>query len=206
MLDPLNAETQILTGTAGGVGYFFFAETCYPESYVTKQTYFTQHNLKHKAVMARFTKSKGTAGGGYFFFAETCDAVWVEFSTYEHLLIRNVERFRGGLVLKAHGLLCHSTLGSRVKTKKRNTAGGGFFFFALTCNTVWGVGFGVWGVGCGVWGVGCGVWGVGWGLLNLATNSKDTAGGGYFFLALTCDEGSHLRLIDFCTTQLWARG
>jgi len=33
---------------------------------------------------------------------------------------RNVERFRGGLVFKAHRLLHHSTLGSRVIKKKRS--------------------------------------------------------------------------------------
>jgi len=32
---------------------------------------------------------------------------------------RNVKRFRGGLVLKAHRLLYHSTLGSRVIKKKK---------------------------------------------------------------------------------------
>ena len=31
----------------------------------------------------------------------------------------NVERFRGGLVLKAHRLVFHSTLGSRVIKKRR---------------------------------------------------------------------------------------
>ena len=35
------------------------------------------------------------------------------------LLCRNVKRFRGGLVFKAHGLLHHSTLGSRVIKVKR---------------------------------------------------------------------------------------
>ena len=34
-------------------------------------------------------------------------------------LHRNVQRFRGGLVLKAHRLLYHSTLGLRVVTKKK---------------------------------------------------------------------------------------
>jgi len=34
------------------------------------------------------------------------------------LLSRNVKRFRGGLVFKAHRLLYHSTLGSRVITKE----------------------------------------------------------------------------------------
>jgi len=32
---------------------------------------------------------------------------------------RNVQRFRGGLVFKAHILLYHSTLGLRVKKKKK---------------------------------------------------------------------------------------
>ena len=32
---------------------------------------------------------------------------------------RNVKRFRGGLVLKAHRWLKHSTLGSRVMKKKK---------------------------------------------------------------------------------------
>ena len=35
------------------------------------------------------------------------------------VLHRNVQRFRGGLVLKAHRLLYHSTLGLRVINKKR---------------------------------------------------------------------------------------
>jgi len=35
------------------------------------------------------------------------------------LLSRNVERFRGGLVFKAHRLLHHSTLGSSVIKKKK---------------------------------------------------------------------------------------
>ena len=35
------------------------------------------------------------------------------------LLRRNVKRFRGGLVFKAHRLLCHSTLGLRVIKKKK---------------------------------------------------------------------------------------
>jgi hypothetical protein len=33
-----------------------------------------------------------------------------------------VERFRGGLVFKAHGLLYHSTLGLRVVKKKKGKA------------------------------------------------------------------------------------
>jgi len=33
--------------------------------------------------------------------------------------VRNVKRFRGGLVFKAHRLVCHSTLGWRVIQKKK---------------------------------------------------------------------------------------
>ena len=42
------------------------------------------------------------------------------FSIQEQLLSRNVERFRGGLVFKAHRLLYHSTLGSIVIKKQKN--------------------------------------------------------------------------------------
>ena len=42
-----------------------------------------------------------------------------QFSIQEKLLRRNVKRFRGGLVFKAHRLLYHSTLGSRVTKKKK---------------------------------------------------------------------------------------
>ena len=38
---------------------------------------------------------------------------------FQQLLRRNVKRFRGGLVFKAHRPLYHSTLGSKVKKKKR---------------------------------------------------------------------------------------
>jgi hypothetical protein len=37
----------------------------------------------------------------------------------EQLLRRDVKRFRGGLVFKAHRLCCPSTLGLRVITKKK---------------------------------------------------------------------------------------
>ena len=37
----------------------------------------------------------------------------------EQLLYGNVQRFRGGLLFKAHGLLYHSTLGLRVIKKKK---------------------------------------------------------------------------------------
>jgi len=43
----------------------------------------------------------------------------------EQLLIRNVKRFRGGLVFKAHRLFYHSTLGSRVIKKKKKEVGVG---------------------------------------------------------------------------------
>jgi hypothetical protein len=35
---------------------------------------------------------------------------------------RNVQRFRGGLVSKAHGLLYHSSLGLRIIKKKEKSA------------------------------------------------------------------------------------
>jgi len=44
---------------------------------------------------------------------------------FEQLLHRNVQRFRGGLVCKAHRLLYHSTLGLRVIKKKKRPAKGG---------------------------------------------------------------------------------
>ena len=47
----------------------------------------------------------------------------VQFSIQEQVLSINVERFRGGLVFKAHRLLYHSTPGSRVKKKKRKAPG-----------------------------------------------------------------------------------
>ena len=37
------------------------------------------------------------------------------------MLRRNMKRFRGGHVSKAHRLVYHSTLGSRVMKKKRDT-------------------------------------------------------------------------------------
>jgi hypothetical protein len=43
----------------------------------------------------------------------------VQFSIQEQLLRRDVKRFRGGLVFKAHRLLSHSTLGSRVIKKEK---------------------------------------------------------------------------------------
>ena len=47
-----------------------------------------------------------------------------EFSIREQLLHRNVQRFRGGLVFKAHRLLYHSTLGLRVIKKMSNLTEG----------------------------------------------------------------------------------
>ena len=48
----------------------------------------------------------------------------VLFSIEEQLLRRNVERFRGGIVWKAHRLLYHSTLGTRVIKKNKKTEHG----------------------------------------------------------------------------------
>ena len=45
----------------------------------------------------------------------------VQFSIQEHFLSRILERFRGGLVCKAHRMSYHSTLGSRVMKKRRLT-------------------------------------------------------------------------------------
>ena len=46
--------------------------------------------------------------------------VWATWSfSIQDLLRRNVKRFRGGLVFKAHRLLHHSILGLRVMKKKR---------------------------------------------------------------------------------------
>ena len=44
----------------------------------------------------------------------------------EQLLYRNVKRFQGGLVFKAHRLLYHSTLGLRVIKKTKKTCRGEF--------------------------------------------------------------------------------
>jgi len=78
-------------------------------------------------------------------------------SIKEQLLYRNVQRFRGGLVIKAHRRLYHSTLGLRVK-KKKDAA------HPSLCARVWCLVFGVWclvfGVWCLVFGVWCLVFGV----------------------------------------------
>jgi len=55
-------------------------------------------------------------------------SVWSP-SRFPCLVFRDVKRFRGGLVFKAHRLVHHSTLGWRVIKKKKIT--------------VWGLGFGV---------------------------------------------------------------
>jgi len=62
----------------------------------------------------------------------------------EQLLHRSVQRFRGGLVFKAHRLLYHSTLGLSVIKKKKKVRG-----------------FGVWGLILGGYGLGCWVWWLG---------------------------------------------
>jgi len=82
-----------------------------------------------------------------------------------------VERFRGGLVFKAHRFMYHSTLGSRVIKKKKKV----WWYQGLrgrrtapktppsrdsqcTCFRVWGHGCGVQGQGSGFkfWGLGVG--------------------------------------------------
>jgi len=50
--------------------------------------------------------------------AATCCS-WFRVQIEEHLLQRNVKRFRGGLVFKAHRLVYHTTLGLRVIKKKK---------------------------------------------------------------------------------------
>jgi hypothetical protein len=47
----------------------------------------------------------------------------------------NVQRFRGGLVFQAHGLVYHSTLGLRVIKKKKNTPALSTDMEANTINT-----------------------------------------------------------------------
>jgi len=48
------------------------------------------------------------------------------FRVEEQVPCRNVQRFRGGLVIKAHGLLYHSTLGLRlIKKKTKKVQGSG---------------------------------------------------------------------------------
>ena len=114
----------------------------------------------------------------------------------EQLLSRNVKRFQGVLVFKAHRILYHSTLGLRViKREREHRRGphcGPALFFVFFCFRVLGLGFGVWGLvrfrvegWCRVWGLGmrdCGVglvgdeglgfrvWGLGigvWGLWGI---------------------------------------
>ena len=63
--------------------------------------------------VGRWISPSGEAGG------ECGDAWWLSSSGLP------VKRFRGGLVFKAHRLVYHSTLGSRViKKKKRRVTGG----------------------------------------------------------------------------------
>ena len=49
----------------------------------------------------------------------------VQFSIKKEQILKNAQRFRGGLVFKAHRLSHHSTLGLRVinKEKKKNVQG-----------------------------------------------------------------------------------
>ena len=56
---------------------------------------------------------------------ESCsDEQRYQFSIEEQLPRRNVKRFRGGLVFKAHRLLHHSTLGLRVINNKEEKSRG----------------------------------------------------------------------------------
>jgi len=73
----------------------------------------------------------------------------------------NVQRFRGGLVFKAHRHLHYSTLGLRVITKKRRRVqGSGCRVQGAGCR-VQGAGFRVQGSGCRVQGAGFRVQGSG---------------------------------------------
>ena len=57
-------------------------------------------------------------GGAFSSPGDAGPALWK--GVREQLLRRNVKRFRGGLVFKAHRLLYHSTLGWReIKKKKK---------------------------------------------------------------------------------------
>jgi len=60
--------------------------------------------------------SLGAAGGRHSAASE-CQSIGTE-----QLLRRNVKRFRGGLVIKAHRRLYHSTLGLRVIKKRKKNA------------------------------------------------------------------------------------
>ena len=77
---------------------------------------------------------------------------------------RNVKRFRGGLVFKAHRLVYHSTLGLRVIKKKKKigrlpadiATGSGFGVQGKVCVGCWMLGVGCFAFGtCRVWGVEC---------------------------------------------------
>jgi len=89
------------------------------------------------------------------------------------------ESLRGGLVLKAHRRLYHSTQGSRAslrsciesnKEEEEEEGWGapsrGLLRLGQAHLHPW-PGFGVWGVGCGVWGLGVGGWGLGLGVGGL---------------------------------------
>ena len=91
----------------------------------------------------------------------------VQFSIEEQLLRRNVKRFRGWLVFKAHRRLYHSILGSRVIKEKESST-------PIVCGlpnprSSDGCAFAVWGFGSGnvrfgavgVWVLGDGVEGLG---------------------------------------------
>ena len=76
---------------------------------------FKAHILLHHSTLGlRVIKKKRRRGW------ENLSVLLLEEAVDERLqlLYRNVQRFRGGLVFKAHRLVYHSTLGSRVIKKK----------------------------------------------------------------------------------------
>jgi len=121
----------------------------------------------------------------------------------EQLLYRNMQRFRGGLVFKAHRPLYHSTLGLRLIKKRIRETEGGFLV----------LGRGRRARGCPSWEtVPC--------LSRLDSRSKASGSSSSgtcetsrsrspscksTLLPVMCsgsEAGSYLRLIDFCITQL----
>jgi hypothetical protein len=67
--------------------------------------------IPEKVLINRFYRNK------IYYTNALLSLVW---SVEEQLLGRNVERFRGWLVFKAHRLLYHSTLGSRITKRNKS--------------------------------------------------------------------------------------
>ena len=61
---------------------------------------------------------------------------------------------------------------------------------------------GVCGLGCGAWGLRFGVWGLGFGVWGLGVGDWGLGVRGWGFGIWCSEEGSYLRLVDFCITQL----